>query len=70
MRTKNTHPVLGLFVSTENRRAIELYKEFGFTDDGFEPEEDNGMTYQQMYAILDENVYNRMLDEEWKKLGK
>jgi len=62
-RTKDAYPIIGLFVSTENQRAINLYREFGFTDDGFLAEEG----YQKMYAILDEIVLERMLDEEWKK---
>lgn len=66
MSTKHTHPLMGLFVSADNIRAIELYREFGFTDDGFLAEEG----YQKMYAILDQAVLDRMLDEEWKKLGR
>ena len=63
-------PLMGLYVHHRNKKAIELYRDFGFTDDGFEAIHIDGELHYKMYAILNENVLAATLKEGYKRMGK
>ncbi len=60
-------PLMGLYVHYKNKKAIEIYEEFGFTDDGFEPSEMGGEPHRKMYLVLNAYVLAAMLKEGYKK---
>jgi ribosomal protein S18 acetylase RimI-like enzyme len=65
---QETHPVLGLCVHKENKRAIKLYKYAGFTDalDSFVDKE-TGVEYQRMAMVLNDAVLLHMTEVARKK---
>ena len=67
---QDTHPILGLFVSQENQRAMQLYEDFGFTKDGFELGPDAAEDYQKMYVVLNPPVFVRMYEAAMAKRKK
>ena len=66
-RKRETHPILGLFVSTKNQRAIEVYDEFGFTTEGFDIGPESEDSHQKMYVILNPEGFARMYEEATRK---
>jgi ribosomal protein S18 acetylase RimI-like enzyme len=67
---RQTHPVMGLLVHVDNKRAIAFYRSFGFTDQDMMTYAEDGEVYQRMYVILDEEVFTKVLEDAFKKRGK
>jgi ribosomal protein S18 acetylase RimI-like enzyme len=63
-----THPILGLAVHPENRRAIKFYRDYEFIE-GLEPRKDKltGILYNRMALPLDAEVLNGMIEQAKKK---
>lgn len=61
---QNAYPVLGLCVHRDNKKAIKLYKNFGFDVD-LEPfkDKENGREYRKMAHILDGEALLRLKEE-------
>ena len=50
-RMNGTHPVLGLFVHKDNKRAIKFYKDAGFSDELEQRVDKSG--HLKMFIVLD-----------------
>lgn len=53
-----THPVLGLFVHKNNKRAIKFYKDAGFSDELVQrkDKETGEVEYYKMFVVLDDEA--------------
>jgi hypothetical protein len=63
-------PLMVLYVHNENNKAIAVYHDYGFTDDGFDLSIRDEGPHHKMYLILNERVLVAMLEEGYKKMGK
>jgi len=54
MLDAKTHPVLGLFVHKDNKRAIKFYKDAGFSDELEQRVEKTG--HYKMFIVLDDDA--------------
>jgi len=68
-RDAKTHPVLGLFVHKDNKRAIKFYKDAGFTDELVQKKDKTTgeIEYYKMLVILDDDRLAEILSAGRKK---
>jgi ribosomal protein S18 acetylase RimI-like enzyme len=58
-----THPVLGLFVHKDNKRAIKFYKDAGFSDELVQrvDKATGEVEYYKMFIVLDDDALQELV---------